>query len=172
MLAIDEIRAQGGTLEGVSVEELRMDLRMLDFLIEPESASQDCRDYAIKCVSQANTLGSRRWRMEFLKAFLSGTYFRVPPSGDGAILFHRIATGDHGPFGPPTINKCGKCGHDTDRAPNEIIGWRRDVAVFQVHNSCRLHHDCVDPLGWYFIRGEYADSSLTFGKTQQQTPLI
>lgn len=172
LLAIDELRAEGGSLDGISVEELRMDLRMLDFLIEPESAAPDCRDYAIKCVSQANTYGSRRWRMDFLKSILSGSYFRRPPVGDAATLFYRIATGDHGPFGDPTVNLCGVCDDEVTRGEVQEIGWKRDSQVFQIHNVCRLHAKCVNRDEWYVISAPSTDASLTFARTQVQSSLI
>lgn len=172
MLAIDEIRAEGGSLDGISVEELRMDLRMLDFLIEPESAAPDCRDYAIKCVSQANTYGSRRWRMDFLRAILSGSYFRRPPIGDGATLFYRIATGDHGPFGEPAVNLCGVCNAEVTTGQVQDVGWKKDSQVFQIHNVRRLHVECVNRNDWYVISAPSADASLTFARTQIQSSLI
>ena len=172
LLAIDELRSEGGSLQEVDVEQLRMDLRMLDFLIEPESAAPDCRDYAIKCVSQANTYGSRRWRMDFLKAILGGTYLRRPPSGDGAILYYRLATGNHGPFGPPTINLCGICKDEVARDEALQIGWRKDSEVFQIHKACHIHAKCVDLESWYVICAPASDDSLTFFNAHSQQLLI
>jgi len=172
LLAIDELRAEGGCLDGVDAEALKMDLRMLNFLIEPESAAPDCRDYAIKCVSQANTHGSRRWRMEFLKVILGGTYFRHPPTGDGAILFYRLATGNHGPFGEPTVNLCGVCNEEVSGEEALEIGWKRDSEVFQVHQASRLHAGCLNPEQWHLIAAPSSDASLTFARVQAQQPLI
>lgn len=172
VIAIDELRAEGGSLDGVDVEPLRKDLRMLDHLIEPESAAPDCRDYAIKCVSQANTYGSRWWRMKFLKAFLAGTYLRRPPEDDAATLLYRLATGDHMPFGAPTIAMCGDCNEETDRAAGELVAWKRESAVFQLDNACRLHRGCVDSAKWIVLDGPVSDTPLTFRKTEQQQALI
>lgn len=172
LLAIDELRSDGGSLDGVDVEQLRMDLRMLDFLIEPESAAPDCRDYAIKCVSQANTYGSRRWRMDFLKAILGGTYLRQPPSGDGAILYYRLSTGNHGPFGPPTVNQCGVCNEEVARGGALQIGWTRDSDVFQIHKSSYIHSECVDLSKWHVISAPASDDSLTFTRSHSQQLLI
>lgn len=172
LLAIDDLRGGGGTLEGVDVEHLRKDLRMLDFLIEPESQAPDCRDYAIKCVSQANTHGSRRWRTEFLKAFLAGTYFRRLPTGDAATLFYRIATGNHGPFGAPTVSKCGECDKETTREEEQVVAWRKESEVFQLDNACRLHRGCVDLHKWHILEGPVNEAPLTFARTAQQPALI
>lgn len=172
LLAIDELRSEGGSLNGIDAEQLRMDLRTLDFLIKPESAAPDCRDYAIKCVSQANTYGSRRWRMEFLKAILGGTYLRRPPSGDGAILYYRLATGNHGPFGPPTVNQCGVCNAEVARGGAMQIGWRKDSEVFQIHKACFIHSECVDLSQWHVISEPVSDDSLTFTHSHSQQLLI
>lgn len=172
VIAIDELRAEGGSLDGVDTEPLRRDLRMLDHLIEPESTAPDCRDYAIKCVSQANTYWSRWWRMKFLKAFLTGTYLRRPPVDDAATLFYRLATGDHMPFGEPTVAMCGDCKEEIDRTAGEVVAWRRDSAVFQLDNACRLHRECVDPSKWTVLDGQGSENPLTFRKIEQQQVLI
>lgn len=172
LLAIDELRAEGGSLDGVNAGALKMDLRMLDFLIAPESPAPDCRDYAIKCVSQANTHGSRRWRMDFLKAILGGSYFRRPPTGDGATLFYRLATGNHGPFGEPSVISCGVCNEEMARTEALEVGWRKDSEVFQVHNASRLHAGCMDPDHWHVIATPNSDASLTFAHGHAQQPLI
>lgn len=172
LLAVDELRADGGSLVNVDVEQLRMDMRMLHFLIEPESAAPDCRDYAIKCVSQANTYGSRRWRMDFLKAILSGTYLRRPPTGDGATLIYRLATGDHGPYGEPTINLCGVCNQQVAKDEPLAIGWRKDSDVFQVHRAHHIHIKCVDLSKWHIVLAPESDAPLTFSRAHTQQILI
>lgn len=172
LLAVDDLRSNGGRLDDARAEALRMDLRMLDLLIEPESVSPDCRDYAIKCVSQANTHGSRRWRMEFLKAILSGTYLRRPPTGDAATLLFRIATGKHGPFGEPTLNMCGICGQEVPRDSEKLVGWQKTSDAFQIHNSSQLHFHCMDQNEWHVIRAPTSDAPLTFSRTETQPYLI
>lgn len=171
VIAIDELRTEGGSLEGVDAEPLRKDLHMLDHLIEPESKAPDCSEYAIKCVSQANTYWSRWWRMKFLKAFLAGTYLRKPPTEDGATLFYRLATGDHMPYGKPTVALCGGCNEATNRA-SEVVAWRNDSAVFQLSNACRLHAECLDRVNWIVLEGPASDASLTFRKIERQEVLI
>jgi hypothetical protein len=172
LLAIDELQADGGSLDGIDIGPLKMDLRMLDFLIEPESSAPDCRDYAIKCVSQANTHGSRRWRMDFLKAILGGTYFRRPPIGDGAILFYRLATGNHGPFGEPSVISCGVCKDEVPRDGAMEIGWEKGSKVFQIHTASRAHAGCMNPAQWDLIAAPHSDASLTFTRGHAQQPLI
>lgn len=172
VLAIDDLRCNNGSLIGVNLDPVQLDLRMLDFLIEPESAALDCRDYAIKCVSQANTLGSRRWRMEFLKAILTGTYLRRPPQGEAAILFYRLATGNHDPFGEPTVNMCGECGQATDRNEKQVVGWRKDSEVFQINNCCHLHLSCAKSDSWFLLMDIDVDTSLTFSRSEFQHRLI
>ena len=115
LLAVDELRGSGGSIEGLDLDPLREDLKTLDQLIAPESECKDCRDYAIKCVSQANSYSSRRWRMGFLRSVLGGTYLRRPPFGDGAVLFYRISTTDFGGgMCPPPEYECSECDGSID----------------------------------------------------------
>lgn len=167
LLAIDELRAAGGSLDGVDLSPLRADLRCLDQIIAPESDVRDCRDYAIKCVSQANSLSSRRWRVGFLRSFLIGTYLRKPPSGDGAILFYRLLTDGGDPMCPSPTYECVSC--DAEIPPNEIevVGWRKDSSVFQMDNAVRLHQNCIDAEKWTVLSEEGAKADLTFSDDKQ-----
>lgn len=163
VLAVDDLQRSGGRLDGVDLEPLREDLKMLDELIAPESESKDCREYAIKCVSQANSHSSRRWRMQFLKCVLAGTFLRQPPVGDGAVLFYRILTTDFGGGMCPSPEfDCSECSCSIDPRAEEIIGWPKDVGVFQMSNAHRIHSECANPSKWCFITSEDASKELTF----------
>ena len=173
MLALDELKNAGGSIEGVDLEPLREDIKTLDYLIAPESDDRDCRDYAIKCVSQANSHASRRWRMEFLKAIFGGTYLRQAPTGDGAILFYRILTTDHGGgMCPPPEFDCIKCNGPIERDDEEIVAWRVGSPVIQLSNAWRIHRECIDPNQWITISGEGATKDLTFEHLEQQDNLF
>jgi len=78
-IAIKELKSEGGTLEGKDLRFLREDLKILDEYIMPESEIEILSEYAIKCVSQSNTIGSRTWRKNFLKNILVGTYLNLSP---------------------------------------------------------------------------------------------
>ncbi len=150
VLAIDELRRLGGTLEGVPLSDLRGDLRCLDQVIEPEADARDCRAYAIRCVSQANSIASRRWRQGFLRSILAGTYLRAKPVGDAAILFSRLFEDwdkDHDSmYGCPPPNwGCPVCGADIESGRDKyLIGWHSDAKIFQLENAMHIHADCVE----------------------------
>ena len=162
MLAIDDLRASGGALDGIDLEPLRMDFRTLQYIIRPESDSRDGRDYAIKCVSQANSHSSRRWRMEFLKSMMVGTYNKCPPQGDGAILMYRLAMGTDDPMCPPVTHDCPVCGQEIDSRVAPVVGWRKDKPPFQLDNIWHLHPECVEATEWFVISSEDTDRQLSF----------
>jgi len=110
--------------------------------------------------------------MEFLKAILAGTYLRHPPQGEAAILFYRLATGDHDPFGEPTVNMCGECGHATDRSEKQVVGWRKNSEVFQINNCSHLHPSCASSENWFLLMDVDMDTSLTFSMSKLQYRLI
>ena len=171
LLAIDELRSAGGVLDGVDLSPLREDLRCLDQVIAPESDVRDCRDYAIKCVSQANSQSSRRWRVGFLRSFLAGTYLRKPPSGDGAILFYRMLTDNGDPICPPSTYGCDRCEQDIPTNDTEVVGWRKDSSVFHMDNAIRLHQKCIDTEKWVILPDDGTKADLTFS-TDKQLPLV
>jgi Protein of unknown function DUF262 len=172
VLAVDELQKAGGSLDGIDLEPLREDLRMIDELIAPESESKDCREYAIKCVSQANSHSSRRWRMQFLMCILGGTFLRQPPAGDGAGLFYRILTTDFGlGMCPYPEFDCSECSRSIDPNAEEIIGWSKDITVFQISNAQRIHRECANSSKWCFITREDATKELTFEQENQSSLL-
>lgn len=162
LLAVDGLKRQGGNLEGVELEDLRQDLGQLNYLIAPESDNRDCRDYAIKCVSQANSLSSRRWRIGFLKAILAGTYVRSAPVGDARVLFYRILTSESDPMCPPAEYECSTCGSEISTREVPIVAWRKDCQHFQMSNACRLHIACSDSEKWHILNSEGTDIDLSF----------
>lgn len=169
VLAIDELRRFGGTLEGVSLSDLRGDLRCLDQIIEPEAGARDCRSYAIRCVSQANAIASRRWRQGFLRSILAGTYLRAKPMGDAALLFARLIedwdSDNDSMYGCPPPNwDCPVCEVNIESGrDNYLIGWHSDAQTFQLENALHIHVDCV-PKGSFVL--------LTSGNTQNEPEFL
>jgi hypothetical protein len=92
-LVIDNLLSEGLSLKDKEISFLRQDLKILDLCIRPESDIEICSEYAIKCVSQANSASSRRWRHGFLKSILSGTYKSGSFDDEGAIIFYRLMEG-------------------------------------------------------------------------------
>lgn len=168
VLAIDDLRRAGGSLENTNITDLRDDLRFLDYHIAPESDIPDFRDYAIKCVSQANTISSRRWRIEFLKTILRGTYLKIPPTGESANLIYRLASYEDDGAGmcPPAVYCCSECDDEIDSNEIPVLAWPQNESVFQIENICHLHSKCVDGDTWIVLP---PDS--TPNQDQQQLPL-
>ncbi len=76
--AMNELQSDGRELQESLLKDLRAELSELDARIEP-SAPGSHGEYAIRRVSDANSLGSRRWRTDFLKKCLLpfyGAYIR------------------------------------------------------------------------------------------------
>jgi hypothetical protein len=73
MHAMREMINKGGTLKGKDITRLIEDFVAFDLYIAPESEAPVFTEYAIKCISQANSASSRRWRSEFLQDVLNGT---------------------------------------------------------------------------------------------------
>lgn len=145
---VDGFLSKGLSISGKDCSNLEKDLDMLDMHIRPESHIEICSEYAIKCVSQANSASSRRWRHDFLSPILAGTYSGTPPDSEGAKVFYRLYTGlltpDPMAFGcPDTIFECGIC-LEQILDNNWCIGWNKHQSVFQISNSECLHDCCVE----------------------------
>ena len=152
---LTELRREGGTLQGKDLADLVEDLRILDFNIEPESSVTLLSEYAIKCVSQANTVASRTWRHDLLKAVLAGTYHARLPDPKGAEAFLSILSdlAWGGGMCPPSEFDCPVC--DETLVPNpktSRLAWRKDAAVFQMSNAGFVHTEaCAENADEYRV---------------------
>ena len=161
--AIDDLACKGCALEGKDLSALRKDLAFLDKRIEPESEIQLFRKYAIQCVSQSNTIGSRKWRRNVLTAFLSGTYTNAFPDMQTCRAFHNILIDAKLPFGEtrcPVCEKLHKIGAISSR--DVKLGWRVSESCHQLSNAVLIHRRCLESAeGRYcFSSDEYATGKL------------
>jgi len=148
LMAVDELHQEGHHLDIEEPRELRSDFECLDMRISPESDVEICSEYAIKCVSQANSASSRRWRTKFLKAILAGTFTKEPPNADYAELYYRFledACVETSGMCPEPRYECPVCDKDLVGDFKEgTLFWRNTARVFQMGNSWWMHTDCVD----------------------------
>tara|TARA_B100000749_G_C18429299_1_gene467213 strand:+ start:249 stop:1550 length:1302 start_codon:yes stop_codon:yes gene_type:complete len=153
-LAIDDFVQEGCSVLEQDLTFLREDLKMLEETIRPESEIEICSEYAIKCVSQANSASSRRWRHQFLKAIISGTYTGHVPDKTGSKviyrLFEEVSQDNSGGMCPPPKFDCPICGHEIYHDFKECqIGWHRTGPVKQIANAIWIHTSCAkDQAEW------------------------
>lgn len=137
-LCVHEFHLNGNQLGDLDLDPLRGDLRLLDENIAPESEVHILSEYAIKCVSQANTIASRSWRKNFLMDILSGTYRQRRPGQNVRERFEAMAQqldfSTHGKL----FDDCGACGGPLhDHAKGErVLDWPADATVYQLSNAC------------------------------------
>lgn len=148
LLAVDALRQEGGTIDEKDLSALRDDLTLLDAEIAPESMGAIFSEYAIKCVSQANSASSRRWRKDFLQAILAGTYLNRVPSGPAAGLFRMIKedSNAHCDLAASLAElepKCPVCEEELVGFEHQIA-WPKGTSAFQVSNSTWIHRDCLE----------------------------
>lgn len=149
-LVIDELLSEGFSTKGKDLSYLERDLGTLHEYIRPESHIAICAEYAIKCVSQANSASSRRWRHHFLKPILAGTYAGRLPDDQGARIFYGLYEGvsvgdpiDSG-FCPNPVYYCPVCDDEIHEKFDDCrMVWPRSETVYQVANSQWAHRNCL-----------------------------
>lgn len=164
--AISDLRRQGLNIEGKNLDNLRLDLVLMDKYTDPHSEIELFREYATKCLSDSNSKVSRKWRVDFLKEILSGTYMdKMPYSANkllgkiGFDLVHSTGFTSKGVYGCPVNLKCGVCsiednifnGEDTDmidphnlECKQEILYWDNDESNHQLVNSKFICNKCFN----------------------------
>lgn len=150
--AINELHIQGFSIQEKNISNLQEDLRILDHHIAPESSVDTLSEYAIKCVSQGNSLSSRLWRKNLLKGILSGTYVIDIPNSDTRSMFHKILSeilyADS--FCPP-MEECIICDNVIkDFSPgNVFLTWPLNAQYYQLCNAKFIHNSCIDKCEHY-----------------------
>ncbi|MCQ4815361.1 DUF262 domain-containing protein [Cloacibacillus evryensis] len=71
---IRDFKNQGKSIMPDSLVRVRESLRNLDKQIAPHAEDETLREYAIHCISDANSASSRRWRKKFLYDYIAPLY--------------------------------------------------------------------------------------------------
>ena len=156
-LVLDEFVSDGWTIDGKDRAFLQDDLIILQENIRPESDIQICSEYAIKCVSQANSASSRNWRHRFLKPILSGTYIGRQSDGEGAQVFYRLmeelSMGDSMGFCPEPVFNCEICnGEISGNFADCVLAWHKSATAKQIANADWIHRSCIKgQFDWIFL---------------------
>lgn len=141
-LAISELLQEGGSIEGKNITPLIDDLLMLNTFIEPSSSTKVFSEYAIKCTSQANTHASRKWRKNFLKRFLFGSYISEYPSRETVDFFHSIIEDEDDSMCPAAEHECSYCNKSLTSDDDFTLEWNKSENVFQLGNAYMVHREC------------------------------
>ena len=155
-LVVETFTSQGKTVEGSELAPLRQDLAILDDNIRPESQVEICSEYAIKCVSQANSASSRRWRNQFLTPILSGTYTGGLPDSEGAMVLYKLmedlSKDNSMGMCPALVFECPVCGQEIEHLPSEgVLAWKRAESVNQLSNADWIHRSCINSADHWLI---------------------
>lgn len=135
-LAIHDLKEAGHSLRGKDISPLTGDLRLLDKHIAPESRVAILSEYAIKCVSQANSQSSRSWRRNFLTNILSGTYTSRRPTGSALHELTKLALQLQEEDDLPLFDNCTVCGKGMRGHTGEkVLDWPSNAKVFQISNA-------------------------------------
>ena len=63
-----------GQLKINKLENVRNELRKMDKNIGPQSNEEEYREYATRCLSDANSITNRNWRIEFMRKRIAILY--------------------------------------------------------------------------------------------------
>lgn len=146
-LAVHGLLKIGFTIKNKNPSQLRRDLTILDQHIAPESDVPILSEYAVKCVSQANSHASRSWRRNFLTDVLAGTYRQQKPSGATLRTFTSILENLHEPEQSPLFDECVICGEDLrGKRVTRVLDWPARTKYFQLSNAGWRGDPCDGPV--------------------------
>ena len=132
----------------VFIKNLKNDLKFLNNEISPLSQIDLLSEYALRCTSDANSLNSRKWRKDFFKEFLVGTYLKEKPNKDRSEKFKSILLDfNRDPENDFTIIKkgchiCNQEFHFLTEYDDVVIGWAKNEETYQISNAKLFHNAC------------------------------
>ncbi len=137
------------TDSGMDWDPLALDLKILDKYIAPESPIDLLSNYAVKCVSDANSISSRRWRIALIKSFLKPTLSNSSPDAEDVARFAQIRL--QLPSGYMSESASTEEGSlvnldlfDLSDAEQFWVGWPRGVLPMQMSNMVFISHTRYD----------------------------
>ena len=147
-LVINEFVVKQQTIRGKDTSLLQADLELLQEHIRPESTVFICREYAIKCVSQANSASSRRWRHRFLKPIIAGTFVDGLPEPEDLEVVYRVKEDLYTPESlalcPPPMIECEVCDEVVSPSIEHcVLGWPMSAKAHQIENAEWIHRSCA-----------------------------
>ena len=154
--AINELISEGYSVEQKDVKPIGDDLQIFHEQIRPESEIDICSEYAIKCVSQANSASSRRWRHRFIRSILTGTYIGEPDEY-AAKLFYEMEdyfSADQSGLCPDPVFCCPVCdGEITGDMSRCVLAWPNSDPIKQISNVKWAHRSCVrGKRDWFILK--------------------
>jgi hypothetical protein len=152
---IRNLRSAGGELTpSDNLGNIREDIRLLDYHIEPKSEIPLFSEYAIRCTSDANSASSRRWRIGFLGNFVRGSYFKEPPPVATSNMFFEIWRDiEFSSIFCPSDTRCAKTDAviDWDNPTKYVIAWLPEESTFHFSNSVIVDISAISPSDGYQI---------------------
>jgi hypothetical protein len=145
IVAIDRLRQEGLRLGEKPLASLRQDFELLDFNTRPSSGVQVLSEYGIRCSTDANSEASRRWRSDFLREILTGTYRATPPDTTIRRKWFQIRmdVADPGMCRPEYRTDCTACEQAIGEGETPTLAWPADSPVFQMCNAQWIHPACI-----------------------------
>jgi hypothetical protein len=150
-LAIAGLHQDGFFVKDKDLAPLQDDLELFDKSVAPISDIRDFEFYAKRCLSDANSQSSRKWRVLFIRNILEGTYVGKPTNHSAQSQFLRIRANmslDSSGMCPDEPVNCQFCDdgeHFGQEQERLLLSWRVDETVFQLSNSFWTHEKCFIP---------------------------
>lgn len=135
--AINELQNEGLSLRKDALPFLREDLGVLTQMIAPD-ADGLYGEYAVKCVSDANSSSSRIWRAEFLKKILLGAYKEKNNETERLTFLASLIIDDPLSACPVPHDNCVVCQEDVEQFQKGVVWCWPENMVFL--SSMRLSH--------------------------------
>lgn len=144
--ALDELDQNGACLDQSKLVFLRSDLLMLDRCIEPSGPGL-LGEYAVRCVSDANSVSSRKWRAQFLTRFLIGAFEPSDKLSNSRLQFLRSFIGVYdSDMCPEAVDECPICQLEVGEFHADTVWCFPKSAPFldqarMGHKSCLFDHE-------------------------------
>ncbi|MEZ8445059.1 DUF262 domain-containing protein [Vibrio splendidus] len=144
VIAIDAFLSDGNQIDDRKLEAVRKDLSIMDDNVSPNSDVNFYNLYAEKCLSSANTLASRIWRVNFISMILHPLFKKDPRPKDSLRVLINIFSELPQSDAHNNAQLCLKCSEGYSELKGDLyIVWKKEDSP-SLSNFYWKHKDCIE----------------------------
>lgn len=143
MIILDQFLSGGFNIAASELQSLRDDLKIMHDNVSPSSDVSFLNLYAEKCLASANTLASRKWRINFMQSILVTSFKDEGLSLSQQKIYISILSELHLSDASFSLPKCRVCAETNEgEGSNLYVAWNSQERQ-HLSNAYWVHKNCI-----------------------------
>jgi len=147
-IAVDKFIGREKSLTDEDIVDIEEVLHILDNGISPSSEVEFFKQYAVRCLSDANSSSSRTWRVKFIYSLLFQPFITNELTEDQERMYISILSDlpylDDSGMCPIVYPSCILCEKTDDKEDNRLLVCWHGNSMKNIANAMWVHKNCLD----------------------------